>query len=221
MRVVVAAGRGACGQLGHGDEESYCWPEPIEALRGVRVAAMAASECHSLVLTKEGEVLSFGEGYEGRPGLLPLHGGHVNMSVCFPAQITGLQTRGCIDPPPPSVRQANTTAAASARGAAGDGPLNEPYTGKASACCSSRVRAIDRVGRIPRSDISACTFASSAVRTRSSWDPWPAEGSDHCKMTCGSKPSVGRLLNASAFPPPCTRESSAVWRRLTNTCDTR
>ena len=129
------AGRGACGQLGHGDEESYCWPEPIEALRGVRVAAMAASECHSLVLTKEGEVLSFGEGYEGRPGLLPLHGGHVNMSVCFPAQITGLQTRGCIDPPPPSGSQADITlTAASAQGAAGGGPLK--------ACCvHTRLRA--------------------------------------------------------------------------------
>ena len=55
------------------------------------------------------------------------------MSVCFPAQITGLQTRGCIDPPPPSGSQADITAA-SAQGAAGGGPLK--------ACCvHTRLRA--------------------------------------------------------------------------------
>jgi len=78
---VLSFGAGLHGQLGHGDEEeseSECWegikqlvPKVIEALRGVRVVAIAAGTWHSMVLTDEGEVLSFGEGENGQLG----HGG--------------------------------------------------------------------------------------------------------------------------------------------------
>jgi alpha-tubulin suppressor-like RCC1 family protein len=58
--------------LGHGDEENQVTPKLLEALRGERVAAVAAGGCHSLVLTEAGAVLSFGCGGDGRLG----HGDH-------------------------------------------------------------------------------------------------------------------------------------------------
>ena len=46
---------------GAGDDQEYqLEPKVIEALRGVRVVAIAAGSRHSMVLTDEGEVLSFG-----------------------------------------------------------------------------------------------------------------------------------------------------------------
>ena len=58
--VVLSFGRGGYGKLGHGDEEDQLEPKVIEALRGRRVVAIAAGRRHSMVLTEEGEVLSFG-----------------------------------------------------------------------------------------------------------------------------------------------------------------
>ena len=43
-------------------------PRVIEALRGVRVVAVAAGCGHSLVLTDGGTVLSFGQGEDGKLG---------------------------------------------------------------------------------------------------------------------------------------------------------
>ena len=58
---VLSFGRcGMGGELGHGDQEDQLEPKAIEALRGVCVAAIAAGGIHSLVLTEEGTVLSFG-----------------------------------------------------------------------------------------------------------------------------------------------------------------
>ena len=65
---VLSFGRGTRGQLGHGVGEHQYEPTVIEALRGTRVVAIAAGDFHSMVLTEEGSVLSFGCGYDGRLG---------------------------------------------------------------------------------------------------------------------------------------------------------
>ena len=66
---VLSFGRGSEGQLGHGDREDRRKPmQPIQALRGIHVTAIAAGASHSLVLTDEGATLSFGRGSDGRLG---------------------------------------------------------------------------------------------------------------------------------------------------------
>ena len=65
---VLSFGHGKHGQLGHGDEEDLLVPKVIEALRGVRVVAIVAGLDHSMVLTDEGIVLSFGLGEFGQLG---------------------------------------------------------------------------------------------------------------------------------------------------------
>ena len=54
--------------LGHGNEQDQRLPKVIEALRGQRATAVAAGECHSLVLTADGTVYSFGAGECGQLG---------------------------------------------------------------------------------------------------------------------------------------------------------
>ena len=63
------------GQLGHGiDDEAYGTiedhrePKLIESLHGIRVTAVAAGRHHSMVLTDDGKVLTFGHGYDGKLG---------------------------------------------------------------------------------------------------------------------------------------------------------
>ena len=54
--------------LGHGDRADQHVPTVIEALRDRRVVAIAAGDGYSMVLTDEGEVLSFGDGWHGQLG---------------------------------------------------------------------------------------------------------------------------------------------------------
>jgi len=62
-------GEGACACLGHGEDLSdQLLPKKVEALAGQRVAAVAAGECHSLALTADGSVWSWGRGTFGRLG---------------------------------------------------------------------------------------------------------------------------------------------------------
>ena len=65
---VLSFGDGMRGVLGHGDHRRQQRPKEIEALRGVRVAAISAGVIHSMVLTDEGSVCSFGYGGGGRLG---------------------------------------------------------------------------------------------------------------------------------------------------------
>ena len=65
---VLSFGNGRNGKLGHGDAEDQREPKVIETLRGVRVVAIAAGCYHSMVLTDEGVVLSFGRGWYGMLG---------------------------------------------------------------------------------------------------------------------------------------------------------
>ena len=81
---VLSFGQGTHGQLGHGDQLDQREPKVVEALRGKHVNAMAAGLSHSLVLTREGLVYSFGRGKFGRLG----HGNHDDL--CEPRVIEAL-----------------------------------------------------------------------------------------------------------------------------------
>ncbi len=75
--IVLSFGWGTDGKLGHGDEKEQYKPKVIEALRGMRVVAIAAGRNHSMVLTDGGAVLSFGGGKSGQLG----HGDQENQYV--------------------------------------------------------------------------------------------------------------------------------------------
>ena len=61
-------GYGGCGNLGHGDEQFQLLPKKIEALAGQRVVAVSAGQHHSLALTADGAVFTWGAGGLGRLG---------------------------------------------------------------------------------------------------------------------------------------------------------
>jgi len=61
-------GKGRYGRLGHGDELDQPQPVRIVALAGRHVVAVAAGRSHSLALTADGSVWSWGWGREGRLG---------------------------------------------------------------------------------------------------------------------------------------------------------
>jgi len=55
-------GQGAFGQLGHGDQHDQLLPKKIEAFAGQRVVAVSAGAYHSLALTANGAVFTWGDG---------------------------------------------------------------------------------------------------------------------------------------------------------------
>ena len=55
------------GRLGHGDGQNQLLPKKVEALIGQRVVAVSAG-CHSLTLTADGAVLTWGAARLGRLG---------------------------------------------------------------------------------------------------------------------------------------------------------
>jgi len=61
-------GWGAGGQLGHGDQQSQLLPKEVEALAGQRVLAVSAGSSHSLALTADGAIWSWGTGAYGQLG---------------------------------------------------------------------------------------------------------------------------------------------------------
>jgi len=65
---VYSFGAGYLGKLGHGNNQCQYPPQVIEALKGVRVRAVAAGEDHSLVLSVGGDAYSFGLGGFGQLG---------------------------------------------------------------------------------------------------------------------------------------------------------
>jgi len=73
---VVATAEGECytfgiggyGQLGHNSQRDEHCPRKVDALQGRHVNGVTAAGFHSLVRTKEGEVLSFGDGAAGQLG---------------------------------------------------------------------------------------------------------------------------------------------------------
>ena len=65
---VFAFGQGRCGKLGHGGEATEWRPRRVAALEHEHVVGVAAGQQHSLVLTREGGVYSFGSGFAGKLG---------------------------------------------------------------------------------------------------------------------------------------------------------
>ena len=61
-------GWGYFGQLGHGDEQRQLLPKKIEAFSSQRVAAVSAGAVHTLALTADGAVFTWGKGESGRLG---------------------------------------------------------------------------------------------------------------------------------------------------------
>ena len=75
------------GQLGHGDEERQLTPKLIEALQEVRVVVVEAGTTHSIAVTDDGQVYSWGDGKKGVLG----HGN--TLSQFTPKRIEALQGR--------------------------------------------------------------------------------------------------------------------------------
>jgi len=61
-------GGGGLGKLGHGDTQSQLLPKKVEAFAGLRVVAVSAGSVHSLAVTADGSVWSWGCGWNGRLG---------------------------------------------------------------------------------------------------------------------------------------------------------
>ena len=55
-------GRGIFGRLGHGDQQDQLLPKKVEAFAGQRVVAVLAGEDHSLAITADGAVFTWGQG---------------------------------------------------------------------------------------------------------------------------------------------------------------
>ena len=65
---VYSWGRGEDGQLGIGDTSDQDTPTYVDSLRGVGVKQIACGSGHTVVLTGEGEVYTWGRGDDGRLG---------------------------------------------------------------------------------------------------------------------------------------------------------
>ena len=65
---VFSWGRGEDGQLGIGDTSDQDEPTYVDALRGVGVQQIACGSGHTVVLTNDGEVYTWGRGDDGRLG---------------------------------------------------------------------------------------------------------------------------------------------------------
>ena len=66
--LLFAWGRGEDGQLGLGDTNDQNEPTYVDALRGVSVQQIACGSGHTVVLTTEGGVYTWGRGDDGRLG---------------------------------------------------------------------------------------------------------------------------------------------------------
>jgi len=69
---LYAWGRGDDGQIGVGDTSDQVLPVPIEHLRKEHVVHVVCGSGHTMALTKQGRIWTWGRGDDGRLG----HGGH-------------------------------------------------------------------------------------------------------------------------------------------------
>ena len=58
-------GWGSDGRLGRGDEQAQLQPKKVEAFTGQRVVAVSAGGEHSLAITADGAVFTWGKGEDG------------------------------------------------------------------------------------------------------------------------------------------------------------
>lgn len=68
---VYTCGHGQGGRLGHGDEQTYMVPKLVEGLTGHKCFQVAAAKDHTVVLTEDGLVYSFGINTFHQLGILP------------------------------------------------------------------------------------------------------------------------------------------------------
>ena len=80
-------GGGGDGRLGHGDQQRRLLPKKVEALAGRRVIAVLAGADHSLAITADGAVWSWGYGAYGQLG----HGDEQHQLL--PKKVEGLAGR--------------------------------------------------------------------------------------------------------------------------------
>uniref|UniRef100_A0A3Q1KHK9 BTB domain-containing protein n=2 Tax=Anabas testudineus TaxID=64144 RepID=A0A3Q1KHK9_ANATE len=80
---VFTCGHGQGGRLGHGDEQTYLVPRMVECLMSHHCSQVAAAKDHTVVLTEEGYVYTFGLNTFHQLGLAPPPAAaHVPKQVC-------------------------------------------------------------------------------------------------------------------------------------------
>lgn len=86
---VFTCGHGQGGRLGHGDEQTYMVPRMVEGLMSHHCAQVAAAKDHTVVLTEEGYVYTFGLNTFHQLGLSP-----PPVSAHVPKQVSSKMLRG-------------------------------------------------------------------------------------------------------------------------------
>jgi alpha-tubulin suppressor-like RCC1 family protein len=82
---LLTFGSGISGQLGQDNTQNLPLPVPVPELMGTRICGVACGSAHTLVVTVEGRLLSFGWGHFGQLGI----GSSVNSST--PVPVTTLE----------------------------------------------------------------------------------------------------------------------------------
>ncbi|XP_065334376.1 RCC1 and BTB domain-containing protein 1-like [Cloeon dipterum] len=94
---VYAWGRNGNGQLGLGTKQDTLFPTKIEGILATkRVVQVACSDYHTLVLTSDREVFSFGRNYFGQLGLGHSDDQILPMKLDFPAAGRVVTTIACL-----------------------------------------------------------------------------------------------------------------------------
>ena len=95
-----SCGRGRHGQLGHGHFHDQGPLSPVEALQDVAVASVTAGKAHSMVLTREGSVYSWGDNLWGQLGhggpalnILSQGDGTLQTGIAYPRKVEALEAR--------------------------------------------------------------------------------------------------------------------------------
>ncbi|XP_043116835.1 inhibitor of Bruton tyrosine kinase isoform X2 [Puntigrus tetrazona] len=86
---VYTCGHGQGGRLGHGDEQTYLVPRRVEGLLSHHCSQIAAARDHTVVLTEEGYVYTFGLNTHHQLGLAP-----PPASSHVPKQVTSKSLKG-------------------------------------------------------------------------------------------------------------------------------
>uniref|UniRef100_A0A671PVK6 Inhibitor of Bruton tyrosine kinase-like n=1 Tax=Sinocyclocheilus anshuiensis TaxID=1608454 RepID=A0A671PVK6_9TELE len=86
---VYTCGHGQGGRLGHGDEQTYLVPRMVEGLLSHHCSQIAAARDHTVVLTEEGYVYTFGLNTHNQLGLAP-----PPASSQVPKQVTSKSLKG-------------------------------------------------------------------------------------------------------------------------------
>ncbi|XP_036271154.1 inhibitor of Bruton tyrosine kinase isoform X2 [Pipistrellus kuhlii] len=68
---VYTCGHGPGGRLGHGDEQTCLVPRLVEGLNGHNCSQVAAAEDHTIVLTEDGCIYTFGQNTFHQLGIIP------------------------------------------------------------------------------------------------------------------------------------------------------